>query len=489
MKLRSALLAAFLLAPPARSDEPKPAPAAPPTFAELDKARDAIKSFNDALEKRGLPPLDLGRPGPPGPAGPPGKDGAMGPMPDHEVDGKRIRFQRPGGVWGPWIDLGGNPDPPPPPQPTGKVARFVVVEDTSKAGAWRGTILGSPKVRAFYEQLQGARSGAIHRLIDVNAAGDDVVAQAYKTLAAGKALPWLWLLDDSGKILKDLACPTATPEAFIAAFELAQPKRALGLKLAKPRLKWTEFGSTPNTPLIPRMNWKPVDLSAFLPPVHDQDGIGQCASSSACTVLEACRRQAGLPYVYLSAGDLYGRVNGGRDDGSLLEDNMAEMSGGGVAPVSASSPYLWRRGQTAPASTRAPYRVVEAYLCTSFDAMASAVQQGFVVQTGLLWYPNFEPDRNGRLPKRGVGSPGGHALCVAGIEQWEDGTWSLILRNSWGPGFGRAGNCSAPENLFDNEIGGWWALRAVVQTPNDFPAPSATLRKKVATDSAFVLAP
>lgn len=34
------------------------------------------------------------------------EDGEPGPMPDHQIDGRRIRFEKPDGTWGEWIDLG-----------------------------------------------------------------------------------------------------------------------------------------------------------------------------------------------------------------------------------------------------------------------------------------------------------------------------------------------------------------------------------------------
>jgi hypothetical protein len=232
-------------------------------------------------------------------------------------------------------------------------------------------------------------------------------------------------------------------------------------------------------PLIPRAQWKPVDLSTFLPPVHDQDGRGQCASSSACTIVEACRAQAGLPYVYLSAGDLYSRVNGGRDDGSLLEDNMAELQQNGVCPV-ALVPYVWdgrTHSDSATATARKPNRVLEIYQCDSFDAIASALQQGFFIQEGLAWFDNFDPDSDGWLPARGRGNSGGHALAGYGLTQ-RNGAWGIKTRNSWGASWGNsrdgtlgAGNCVIPEALFDGQISGFWAVRAVYQTPTDFPAP------------------
>jgi hypothetical protein len=367
------------------------------------------------------------------------------------------------------------PTPSPTPAPTGKISRFVVVEDTAKAGKWRGDVFGSPKVATFCRQLQGDRPGSIHRIIDINADGPDPAAVAYRKLAAAKpGLPWLWLLDDRGSVIKDLACPT-DPEAFLAAFELRRPARALGLKLGRPKLKWAEFGSTPSTPLIKRGDWQPVNLAAYLPAVYDQDGVGQCARSSSCTMIEASRKLAGLSAVHLSAGDLYARVNGGHDDGALLEDVMSELAGRGVATVQ-SVPYLWdgkRHDSPTLTTERGQYRVVEAYLCTSFDALASALQQGFFVQVGVMWADGDNPDRDGWLPAKPRGRTGGHALCGYGLAQKSDGTWGVAVRNSWGAAWGHAGDCVIPESRFDSTISGWWAVRAVVQTPSDFPVPQS----------------
>lgn len=386
-----------------------------------------------------------------------------------------------------------NSKPKPKPTPVGgKPVFFIVVEDTLKADTWRGNVLGSPKVESWYKSFRSTngKQGPIHRLIDINAEGDDPVAIKYKSLAAGRTLPWLWILDENGTVIKDMRAPIE-PDAFIAAFETHVGDRALGLVMGAPRLKWVEFGTTPNTPLIPRKDWKPVDLGTFLPPVYDQDGIGQCASSSACTVWATCCNQAGLPYVYASAGDLYSRVNGGHDNGSLLEDNMQELITNGVAPTS-MVPYIWdhRLHNTADIkAARLPNRIVEVYLCPDFDAMMSAIQQGFVIQHGIMWYNNFKPDADGWLPASGSGRPGGHALCGYGTAQ-RNGVWGIKTRNSWGPGWGNskdgtlgAGNCIIPESLFKGQISGYWAVRAVLQRKSDIPV------KAVNEEVGYQLAP
>lgn len=47
-----------------------------------------------------------GEKGNPGKEGPQGKVGPKGPMPKHELDGQRVRFELADGSWGPWIVLG-----------------------------------------------------------------------------------------------------------------------------------------------------------------------------------------------------------------------------------------------------------------------------------------------------------------------------------------------------------------------------------------------
>ena len=162
-----------------------------------------------------------------------------------------------------------------------------------------------------------------------------------------------------------------------------------------------------------------------------------------------------------------------------------------MVPVSATSPFLWKKGQSRAGvlvNQRKPYRVVEAYLCTSFDAMASALQQGFFIHEGLMWRDNFDPDSQGWLPARGAGGAGGHALLGYGLAKRSDGTWGIRTRNSWSATWGQAGDCIIGETLFNSQIGGWWAVRAVVQTADgNFPMPLTMRRPDIRPD--FALAP
>lgn len=412
-------------------------------------------------------------------AGPPGK---------YKV---RVRIVKPGDDEDP-IDINKEvvlshdaPEPnplPPPPTPDSKFSYFVVVEDTLKAQAWRGDILGSPLVHGAYGVLQGSKVDPIHRLIDISMEAVTPEVAKFQKLAQGKELPWMFLLDDNHKVIGDGFKAPLDPQAFALAITPTAPhQRAMGnIPPPEGKLKfaWTEVGSinAPNVPLIDRAKWKECDLSVFLPAVKDQDGIGACNAFATIACVEAARKQAGLKYKRISCGYLYGNINDGVDQGSMLEDALAWMTENGSCETAIIGDLDWRAGRKKPqgAVTDAKnYRILEAYLCPNFDAIASAVQQGFFINEGLMWHNNFTPDRDGWLPSRGTSArPGGHALCGYGLAKrvLADGTvqWGIRTRNSWGTSWGVAGNCIIPESLFGSKIGGFWAVRAVSSTPTQF---------------------
>src|ERR1700679_3273702 len=78
---------------------------------------------------------------------------------------------------------------------------------------------------------------------------------------------------------------------------------------------WRTYGDVPETPIISRDHWQPTDLSNYMSPVKDQDGIGACNAFDTCYILEGCRTIQGLSHVTLSPGYLYGNINGGVDRG------------------------------------------------------------------------------------------------------------------------------------------------------------------------------
>jgi hypothetical protein len=258
-------------------------------------------------------------------------------------------------------------------------------------------------------------------------------------------------------------------------------KRRLGNNPSKPRLGAIPvYGQVPNTPIIPRTEWiARIDAvgndwsNPYLPPVYDQDGIGMCNASATVSAMEMQRAMQGLGYVNLSAGDLYHRICGGSDNGSTLEDGIAAAMQEGVAKT-AVCPYLnWQRTASGAEDDRKNYRVLEAYLCPTFDHIMSAVLSGFSMVSGIWWYDSYTNlDKDGWLPPA-RGGRGGHA--VHGYKAAYRGTGGNIEfgvrhKNSWTQQWGVKGLAVFPERVYQShDIGGWWAVRSVVDEGNVLP--------------------
>jgi hypothetical protein len=366
------------------------------------------------------------------------------------------------------------PVPPTPPAP--KIpAGFVLVEDPTAATAARGQFFASPKVSAFLRN-----SGLKDSIVSINATGPDGKPLGGRTgeliaAAKTKSLPYLFVYADDGSVIKELPAPL-DPDAFVAAF-VAPVTPAFGNIPSPPLMSLPEFGSDNVTRVIPRAEWKTVSLQAYLPPVYNQGSVGQCNASAACTALETNREMRGLPAVKLSAGDLYSRINGGRDNGSTLDAGMEAILRDGVVSTD-TAPYVWdrrppRRGDSVAAERR-QFRAVEVYRCPTFDHQASAIQQGFTLVCGVWWWDNFTPDRDGWLPSQGRGNRGGHALCNYSLERRERNgrtQWGLGTRNSWGVGWGNGGDCVIGEEHLSNDWG-MYAIRSVVHEVDQLrPSP------------------
>jgi hypothetical protein len=237
------------------------------------------------------------------------------------------------------------------------------------------------------------------------------------------------------------------------------------------------FGTVANAPLIPRSQWdaklRGVDLAAdpYLTPVTDQNGVGQCNANATCSAMESSRAEQGLPYVQLSPADLYARINHGIDEGSTLQDGLDQAMTAGVG-TAATSGMLWQRGiPQASAVERARYRVLEAFLCPDFDACFSAVIAGFNLISGVMWFNNYTPGADGWLPPPRGSPAGGHAV-YGYVPMKKGSTYGIGHQNSWSVNWGIKGRCVFPEPMYrDPSVGGWWAVRLVVDEGAHVPAP------------------
>lgn len=208
--------------------------------------------------------------------------------------------------------------------------------------------------------------------------------------------------------------------------------------------------------------------------VADNIAVHNCNADATVGMLQYCRNIQGIPYVEFSAADLYHQINGGGDNGSLLEDAMAAMLNSGVGTLATCRSNIWKSPfQPAPASERKLYRITEVYLCPTFDHCMSAVIQGFGMVSGIMWPTNDQLDSDGWLQRSS--QAGGHAIfgCVpVGRKRGGSYEYGIGHRNSWTPQWGRQGRFVIPESYYRGPVGGWWAARVATGFPSDVPTPA-----------------
>lgn len=242
-------------------------------------------------------------------------------------------------------------------------------------------------------------------------------------------------------------------------------------KLAAPKLK--TYGDTRDTPMFRREDWpaKIAKLSQgpkhrFRPPRHDQNGIGCCNASALCAAFEHTRKRQGLPPKKFSAGFVYGQINGGVDQGSLLEDALALGQKSGLCTVD-KVPYLdWHSRPAAAVAEAKENLILEAFLAPTFDHLMSGVMAGFAGIDGILWYENYNPDSEGWVPRKGQGQPGGHAIYVykPAMRTGKGGTnyFGVWKQGSWSGYAEQFGGCAVlPEDAHQGPVGGWYLIRLV----------------------------
>lgn len=140
--------------------------------------------------------------------------------------------------------------------------------------------------------------------------------------------------------------------------------------------------------VIPRSDWaslaENISLEAYAKTVYNQKSIGSCASESKDQAVAINMAFAGLPEVLFNPYGTYHFVNGGRDQGSTLDDNLNFGREYGSFPE-----LIWPRskGWQAKPSEEAlaaakSYRIMEYYDILSIEEFVTALLLGIPVTFG-----------------------------------------------------------------------------------------------------------
>jgi hypothetical protein len=174
--------------------------------------------------------------------------------------------------------------------------------------------------------------------------------------------------------------------------------------------------------------------------IKDQRSHGSCNGFAAAYALTKARIRRGLPRVDLSGAFAYSLMNGGRDNGSLLEDGMQAIMEHGIAPESLVKwDMIYPRQQPANAKAEAlRYRAFECYAAPTELELFSGLAAGFDAVFAVDVNDSFmRLDRDGVAGGgRGVGN---HAVSGDGYGVLPSGELFADGVNSWNTSYGAQG--------------------------------------------------
>ena len=204
-----------------------------------------------------------------------------------------------------------------------------------------------------------------------------------------------------------------------------------------------------------------------IPPVYDQGGVGSCVHNALAGAVETLRNHQGLPECRPDRMELYYRTRVAEgtvavDSGSLIADGVSALRSG----YRKESRYVSNWGpdwiaDPGPNPVDAP-RVVNADpLAINSGEIQFSLACGFPVVVGLKITQAWEALAGDYIPFPGGDSIGGHAVCLVGYRQDDNGL-IFRVRNSWSEAWGDRGYAWMPSEWVSLSIcGEAYAIRAV----------------------------
>ncbi len=174
---------------------------------------------------------------------------------------------------------------------------------------------------------------------------------------------------------------------------------------------------------------------------HDQGSVGSCNGWAAAGGYARVRYLRGFADgMQFSGSWLYSLMNGGRDNGSALEDGLKVGMTEGFAELSLCGPNeiypQLQRNRRAATESAAKHKSFRAYAVKSKQGFRSALAMGFPVIVAVSAGPRFQQLLNG---VSGVDAGNGnHAVLVDDI-LIKHGQEVYDHQNSWGTRYGQQG--------------------------------------------------
>ncbi len=198
-----------------------------------------------------------------------------------------------------------------------------------------------------------------------------------------------------------------------------------------------------------------VDLRHMCSPVRDQGNLGSCTGFAiAVGMREFLLNKLGVPFVQLSPLFVYYEERlrehtVSQDAGAQPRDGFKVLAKMGCAPE-ADDAYDPKKFTVAPSkkalADALKYKIAAYHRLQGVPDIQACLAGGNGVVLGFLVYDSFESDavaKTGKVPMPAPGEKvlGGHAVFCAGYQTDSSvaGGGALIVKNSWGTGWGDGG--------------------------------------------------
>lgn len=174
--------------------------------------------------------------------------------------------------------------------------------------------------------------------------------------------------------------------------------------------------------------------------IKNQGRRGSCNAYAAASALERARDLRGEPRVILGPEFLYAHINGGRDQGSMLDKGMKALQVLGCPPKEYVPYESFRRDEQTKEGfdNAARFRILEPYAIHTEEEIATALALNFMVVVAT-----HVSDAWMRLDAEGVAGgsngPGNHAVGCHDVRIGKDGFYQFDHFGSWGLRYGQEG--------------------------------------------------
>ena len=216
-----------------------------------------------------------------------------------------------------------------------------------------------------------------------------------------------------------------------------------------------------------------VDLRPNCPPVYDQGQLGSCTANAIAAAIEFDRKKENLTdfvpsrlFIYYNERVMEGTVP--YDAGGQIRDGIKSVAKIGAAPE-ADWPYdIAKFADKPPAKAYTDAKLDRALryqrLVNYLQQLQGCLASGFGFVFGFTVYESFESQTVAQtgvmpMPAPSENKVGGHAVMAVG---YDNASRMMIVRNSWGTGWGKAGYFMMPyEFIISPNCSDFWTISSV----------------------------